>query len=386
VNVVGPVVITMTKKREEKFSLVRNIIKPSTSNESSDRDNESKIYTTKKRKNESIASVDCDRSTPETVLLDDSKSTVVSSVEYDEPKQSYSVLDRFEVHLQGNKGIPSDLKVVTGGFNSENKGISPRSDASRIAGQRLYSQALERSQRIAYLRQLSRTSTLGMELDTQSFETPVNWGASPSKRFLALYEYGKNRLTSERQLHKEKSLKRASSALNEVTARYANARTVNIYERGRQRLIDRKLQQNVVENYAGESHVKNPARFASLRLRRLYELGKNRVEKRRIRSDPMKRTQKYAQYAPYATPRLSELHHLGKRKITESRDVERKKKVKMGHNFSDGELASLRPNRRQIILSEIGRQNIINQRLIAERQKEKHELFSCRLPPRFGEE
>jgi len=435
----------MTEKKEEKFSLIQNLIKPSSSHEFSGRKecDESKFDPIKNGKHVNFVSIDNDSSTHETIQLDGSKSSVLSSVECDEQKAHYSILDRFEVHMKENRRMQrkgtvgthtslnskhqesaqrskdgsnrcaelptkskdygiivniesisgknrvlktrelSALKVLTGGNHDKNTGISPRTNSSQIAGQRLYSQAQQSSEKIAYLREVSRSSTPVMELYTQSYETPLNWGISPSKRFLALYEQGKKRVSSDRQLHKELSEENVPS-LNKLTARYANVRLVNIYEHGRKRLLERKQQSNVTENYAGVADVKTTARYANMRQVQLYELGRQRVEKGRNINDKTEHTQK--KIARYASSRESELYILGKRKITKSRDRECKKKMKVRHNLSIEDLASLRPNRLQIRLSELGRQQIINQRLNAERQKENHYLFSCRLPPRFGKE
>jgi len=414
------------KKREEKT-------KPSSFFRLSGREEYDEITfdAIKKGKDENLVSADCDRSTLDTVLLDDNKSTVVSSIEYNEQREPFSVIDGFGLRMQGNKNthrketaatrmsldqnnrpgvdvkskndeIIVNIESINGsntvlttreqpalkeakGGNGNNTNIVPHTSTSQIVGQRLHGEAQRRSQRMAYLRKVSRTIEPELELHTQSYERPSNWGASPSERFLVLYEQGKNRISFDRQLHKERSEERAPT-WNEVTARYANVRQVNLHEHGRQRLIDRRQRAKKTENCAEVPVRKVIARFASLRLTRLYELGKHRVEKGRDLSDAMKYIEKDAPHASYANSRLSNLHDWGKRKITESRNRELEKKSKVSRSLSVEELASLRPNRRQILLSEIGRRRIFDQRLIAEHDKEKHHLFSCRLPPQFGEE
>jgi len=215
---------------------------------------------------------------------------------------------------------------------------------------------------------------------------------------------------------------------NEVTARYANARLVKLYEHGRQKVINgRERQLSVTENRDGGSEVKVIAGYANMRQIQLYQLGKERVTKGRSIIHEAKEAQKNA---GYATARLSELHNLGKQKIIKSRDKELKKKIKVRHTelsaedlyalranscqirlyessrqniksrdnelkmkmkamhnvLSAEDLAALRANRCQIELYKFGKQKIINQRLNAKRQKEKHALFSCQLPPQFDKQ
>jgi len=203
-------------------------------------------------------------------------------------------------------------------------GTSPLTNASQISGQRLYKQAQERNERIDDLRQISRTTPIPkMKLATQNHETPLNWGASPNERFLALYEQGKNRLSSQRQLCKKLSRKNVQSSLN-GPARYANARQAKLYEHGRQTLINsRKRKLNDTETRDERSDVNTKAGYANTRQIELYELGKQRIIKRRKLTHEVKHPKKNDRYA---NTRQSELHNLGKRKIIKSTDNELREK------------------------------------------------------------
>jgi len=203
---------------------------------------------------------------------------------------------------------------------SKNVGDSPRT----IAGRRLHNQGQQRSERIEYLRQISRTTpNPEMKLATKNHEKPLNWGTSPSARFLALYEQGKNRLSSERISHKNLSGE-SKSSLKEVIAKYANTRQVQLYERGRQKLInDRQRQSNVTENHTRLSDVKIRGGYANSRLIELYELGKQRINQKRKIMHEVEQPQKKPLYT---NTRIRDLHELGKDKVFKSRARAYKKK------------------------------------------------------------
>lgn len=356
-------------------------------------------------------SMNCDRSTPETLQSDGTSLSNANQFqkrknESDRCTELYnqdnhrmnttSKEDRIIVNIESLNGkkrttptSESGAIKVSRANRSKSASASYRSNGSQLAGQRLYNQAQQRSQRIDCLKQISRTTNPDMKLYTQSYEPPLNWGASAGQRFKSLYEHGKNRLLHDKQLRKIRFRENIKSSLNEVTARYANARLVKIYERGRQKLMnDRKRQLETTENCTELSDVRKVAGYANTTQIDLHELGKQRIIKgRNINRENLEVVQHSQKIASFASIRLSQLHNLGKRKIAESRDREFEKKTKVTHTaLSEGDLAALHANRRQILLHDIGRENIIIERLNAKAHMEKHKLFSCRLPPRFAEQ
>jgi len=397
--------MTIFKDTHESRSMSRKaVLKPSSSSDFSGVEEYDKTTfdAVKRFTNLNLMSMNCDRSTPETLQSDDTSLSKANQFhqlknESDRCTEVYnqdnhrinttSKEDRIIVNIESLNGkkkmTPTSESGAVKVSRANRSKSASASYGSQLAGQRLYNQAQQRSQRIDCLRQISRTSNPDMKLYTQSYEPPLNWGASAGERFKFLYEHGKNRLLHDKQLRKIRFRESIRSSLNEVTAKYANARLVKIYERGRQKLMnDRKRQLEAIENRAELSDVRKVAGYANTTQIDLHELGKLRIIKgRNISREVVRHSQKSASFASI---RLSQLHNLGKRKIVESRDRELEKKMKVRHTtLSDGDLAALHANRRQIILHDIGRENIIIERLNAKAHKEKHKLFSCRLPPRF---
>jgi len=116
--------------------------------------------------------------------------------------------------------------------------------ASEIAGGRLYNQAQLRGERKKVLGQKARAIRKPqMEMATQqrNNDKPIKWGASPTERFFALYEQGKNRVTADRELEIKHFKNNADTSNEDITHGYANLRQIKLYELGKQKLISERI-------------------------------------------------------------------------------------------------------------------------------------------------
>jgi len=156
-----------------------------------------------------------------------------------------------------------------------------KASVSEIAGQRLYVQAQQSAKKKSEIRKIARTAPLPqMELATQegSFKKPIDWGTSPTERFLSLYEQGKIRVTTDRELEIKISEGKADLHDENIIAEYANMRQIKLYEMGKKRLLDEKLnsnQENVCNKKVLIGH-------ANARQIKLYEKGKQKLLNKRL--------------------------------------------------------------------------------------------------------
>jgi len=114
-----------------------------------------------------------------------------------------------------------------------------KASASEAAGRRLYLQAQLRAERNKKLIQKVRaTPSPQMELATHK---PMKRRKSSIKHFFALYEKGKNQGRANIKLETKGSENKKGPSKLKTIARYANIRQSQLYELGRQRLVDKKL-------------------------------------------------------------------------------------------------------------------------------------------------
>lgn len=166
-------------------------------------------------------------------------------------------------NLAANAAILSDTRV----------------SRSEIAGNRLYDQARRSGQKKFKVRQTVRTAPRPhMELATHHGKRET----APTDRFLALYEEGRNRIVADRELAVKKMKKRKYNdfTAKPASASNANVRQVQLYEIGRQKIINQRLN----DKYHDEpSYKKKNARYANGRQANLYEMGRQRIIDRRTR-------------------------------------------------------------------------------------------------------
>jgi len=121
-----------------------------------------------------------------------------------------------------------------------------KAGASEIAGRRLYTQAKRSAERKNKLRQIARSIALPqIKLATQqrNNEKSIDWGTSPIERFLALHKEGTNRVAADRELETGVSENKTNLSNEQINAGYASMRQMELYEMGKKRLIDERLNQ-----------------------------------------------------------------------------------------------------------------------------------------------
>jgi len=169
-----------------------------------------------------------------------------------------------------------------------------KASASEIAGGRLYNQAQLRGERNKILEQKSRvTRQPQMEMATQqrNNDKPIKWGTSPTERFFALYEHGKNRVTADRELEIKCSKNKADTSNEDIIHGYANMRQTELYELGKQKLISERIiakkRSDLMNDYSISSQLLT-AIVADATMTKLNEMskemqenGKERREERR---------------------------------------------------------------------------------------------------------
>lgn len=177
--------------------------------------------------------------------------------------------------LAASKLFQADNPAVNAAILSDT-----RVSRSEIAGNRLYDQARQSGQKKFKVRQTVRTAPLPqMELATHHSRRET----SPTDRFLALYEEGRNRIVADRELETKKLKKRKYNDFSAKTASTidANVRQVQLYEIGRQKIINQRLND---KHHDEPLHKKKKARYANDRQANLYEMGRKRVIDRRTRT------------------------------------------------------------------------------------------------------
>lgn len=182
------------------------------------------------------------------------------------------IVDR---QLAAAKLVPIDNLTVN--VNSISDTIA---SPSEIAGQRLFIQAKQSTERLAKLRQKAKETPLPqLELETKkrSDMMSVKWGTSAIERFLMLYEKGRSQVAAERNI-KIKVLNERVNLSEKVDTGYASTRQLELYMMGTQRLIHERLgekQNNDSNNLSSKLQTKIEANATMLKL---YELSKKQQE------------------------------------------------------------------------------------------------------------
>jgi len=133
-----------------------------------------------------------------------------------------------------------------------------KASASETTGQRLHIQAQSRAERHKMrIQNIKATPSPQMKLATQrrSHKKQIKRQTPSMKRLSALYEKGKNRVRANIELElkvKSAENKPESSSNKKTIARYATMRQSQLYELGRQRLVNKKL--NEKRNYKEKNY------------------------------------------------------------------------------------------------------------------------------------
>jgi len=155
---------------------------------------------------------------------------------------------------------------------------------SEIAGGRLYVQAQLRAERKEKRKEKVRaTQPPKMELATKqrSNDKPVDWGKSPPERFFALYEQGKDRVTADRVLEIMGSGNKADSANEEIIPGYANIRQMELYELGKQKLLNERMSEKQHSDTIHDDNISSQLLttiVANTTMIKLYEMSKEMQE------------------------------------------------------------------------------------------------------------
>lgn len=164
-----------------------------------------------------------------------------------------------------NREIAATKLLVTDDTENAAPLSETRASASEIAGCRLYIQAQQRAERKKKLRQIMKATPLPqMKLATHQgcHKKSNNCRASSVKHFLNLYEQGKNKVTADRELDSKFSHNTGYLCNEETNASYASIRQVELYEMGKTRLNNKRIN-------AQENDIANDCKLASQPLKKV---------------------------------------------------------------------------------------------------------------------
>lgn len=151
--------------------------------------------------------------------------------------------------------------------------------ASEIAGLRLYTQALLSAERKEKMRQVAKAAQPPQMKLAAHHGKPLYWGSSATERFFALYEHGKNRVTADRKLETKASVTKSDLSNEGMIAEYASTRQTQLYEMGKKKLLNEKLNKKPSIVLPDEIMCAGDANPRQLQL---YEMGKRRLINNRL--------------------------------------------------------------------------------------------------------